>query len=257
LEIAEMDDVTSLEVLASTRRTVLENVRVNFALISALAGLTALLGSTVFLYGYLSVFDWRLIWVIEYSDVLKFGLIIFAVLTGYLFLIEGYARDAYRIAFSEDPKTRLWWTKLVTVMFLASFIPNILHDETHEEHYYMLHIMTHLSVLLIGGVTFMAVQRFRNWKNSTARDWATDAILAIFIIPVFGQTFGYYTRDMDGFKHDVILKGVEMQDVGVVMITSHHTVLYSDKGDVIVVPSADVNQIVKKAGASTAVVHPN
>jgi uncharacterized Fe-S cluster-containing protein len=81
--------------------------------------------------------------------------------------------------------------------------------------------------------------------------------VAIFIIPVFGQTFGYYTRDMDGFKHDVILKGVEMQDVGVVMITSHHTVLYSDKGDVIVVPSADVNQIVKKAGASTAVVHPN
>ena len=52
---------------------------------------------------------------------------------------------------------------------------------------------------------------------------------------------------MDGFKHDIILKGVEMKDVGVVMITSHHTVLYSDKGDVIVVPSADVNQIIKKA----------
>ena len=50
-------------------------------------------------------------------------------------------------------------------------------------------------------------------------------------------------------KHDVILKGVEMKDVGVVMITSHHTALYSDKGDVIVVPSADVNQIIKKAAA--------
>jgi len=50
-------------------------------------------------------------------------------------------------------------------------------------------------------------------------------------------------------KHDVILKGVEMKDVGVVMITSHHTVLYSDKGDVIMVPSADVNQIIKQAAA--------
>ncbi len=50
-------------------------------------------------------------------------------------------------------------------------------------------------------------------------------------------------------KHDVILKAVEMKDVGFVMITSHHTVLYSDKGDVILVPSADVNQLIKKAAA--------
>ncbi len=40
-----------------------------------------------------------------------------------------------------------------------------------------------------------------------------------------------------------------MKDVGVVMITSHHTVLYSDKGDVILVRSADVNQLIKKAAA--------
>jgi hypothetical protein len=69
----------------------------------------------------------------------------------------------------------------------------------------------------------------------------------VVVLSIFGQTFGYYSRDMDGFKHDVILKGVEMKNVGVVMITSHHTVLYSDKGDVIVVPSTDVNQINKKA----------
>src|SRR5436305_13829918 len=60
----DMDDVTSFEVLTSTRRSVLEDLRENFALISAFAGLTAILGSTVFLYGYLTVFDWRLIWVI-------------------------------------------------------------------------------------------------------------------------------------------------------------------------------------------------
>src|ERR1700730_12195289 len=58
----------ALEVLASTRRGVLEKLRENFAPISGFAGLTAVLGSTVFLYGYLSIFDWRLIWVIEYSD---------------------------------------------------------------------------------------------------------------------------------------------------------------------------------------------
>jgi hypothetical protein len=242
-----MDDVTSLEVLASTQRGVLENVRENFAPISAFAGLTAVLGSTVFLYAYLSIFDWRLIWVIEYSDVLKFGLIIFAVLTGYLVLIQGYATNAYNVAFSEDPKKQLWWAKVVTVAFFANFAPKIWYDETHEVHYYMLHIMLHLSVLLIGVITVVAVFRFKGWKSMAPKDWANDAIAAVFIFSIFGQTFGYYTRDTDGFKHDVILKGVEMKDVGVIMITSHHTVLYSDKGDVIVVPSADVNQIIKRA----------
>jgi hypothetical protein len=242
-----MDDITSLEILAINKRGVLENVREYFGPISAFAGLTALLGSTVFLYGYLSVFDWRLIWVIEYSDVLKFGLIIFAVLTGSLYFLQGYATDAYRAAFSEDPKKRLWWAKAVTFWFFLSFGSKILSDETSEVHYYMLHFMTHLSVLLIGLVTVHVVLRFKNWKGLTPHDWANDAIGVVLILSVFGQTFGYYTRDMDGFKHDVILKGVEMKDVGVVMITSHHTVLYSDKGDVIVVPSADVNQIIKKA----------
>jgi hypothetical protein len=242
-----MDDITSLEVLANSKRTVLENVRENFGPISAVAGLTALLGSTVFLYGYLSVFDWRLIWVIEYSDVLKFGLIIFAVLTGSLYFLQGYATDAYNAVFNEDPKKRLRWAKFVTFMFFLSFTPKIWSDETSEVHYYMLHIMLHVSVLLFGGVIIMAVSRFRSWKNRTPQDWANDAVWVVVALSIFGQTFGYYTRDMDGFKHDVILKGVEMKDVGVVMITSHHTVLYSDKGDVIVVPSADVNQIIKKA----------
>jgi hypothetical protein len=132
-------------------------------------------------------------------------------------------------------------------MFFLSFGTKILSDETSDVHYYMLHIMAHLSVLLFGLITVHAVVRFRSWKSVTPNDWANDAIFVIFALSIFGQTFGYYTRDMDGFKHDVILKGVEMKDVGVVMITSHHTVLYSDKGDVIVVPSADVNQIIKKA----------
>ena len=234
-----MDDLTSLEILAINKRTTLETVRENFGPISAVTGLTALLGSTVFLYGYLTVFDWRLIWVIEYSDVLKFGLIIFAVFTGYLFLLHGYASDAYRAALSEDPKKRLWWAKAVTFWFFLSFGSKILTDETSDMHYYMLHIMTHLSVLLIGLVTIHTALRFRNWKSVTTTDWTNDAMGVVFVLSIFGQTFGYYTRDMDGFKHDVILKGVEMKNVGVFMITSHHTV--------IVVPSADVNQIVKKA----------
>jgi hypothetical protein len=98
-------------------------------------------------------------------------------------------------------------------MFFLSFGTKILSDETSDVHYYMLHIMAHLSVLLFGLITVHAVVRFRSWKSVTPNDWANDAIFVIFALSIFGQTFGYYTRDMDGFKHDVILKGVEMKDV--------------------------------------------
>jgi hypothetical protein len=195
------------------------------------------------------VFDARLIWVIEYTDVLKFGLVIFGVLTGYLFLIQGYAINAYNVFFTEDPKKQTIWIKFVTVAFVGSLVAKMLYDETHEEHYYMLHIMLHVSVFLIGVITFWAVDRFRNWHKMTFKDWANDAIGAVVALSLFGQTFGYYTRDMEGFKHEVIIKGVEMHDVGVIMITSHHTVLSTDKGDIVVVPSADVNQIIKRADA--------
>jgi hypothetical protein len=47
-----MDDTTSLEIPAINKRGVLEDVREYFGPISAFGGLTALLGSTVFLYGY-------------------------------------------------------------------------------------------------------------------------------------------------------------------------------------------------------------
>jgi hypothetical protein len=41
----------------------------NFAALSALTVIFAVLWSTVFLSAYLSVFDWQLIWIIEYPDV--------------------------------------------------------------------------------------------------------------------------------------------------------------------------------------------
>jgi hypothetical protein len=186
---------------------------------------------------------------IEYSDVLKFGLVIFGVTTGFLYAIQSYALNAYDAFFNEDPKQRLYRQKFVTVLFVVSLWAHLLHDETHEEHYYALHIWMHVSVLLVFGITFRTVYRFRNWQSMTCRALADDAITAIFVLYVFGQTFGCYTRDMDGFKHDVILKGTEMKDVGVVMITSHHTVLATEKGDVIIVPSADVSQIVRRAAS--------
>src|SRR4029077_12229781 len=45
----------------------------HFAVFSLLGAVFVVLCSTLFLYGYLTVFDRQLIWIIEYPDILKFG----------------------------------------------------------------------------------------------------------------------------------------------------------------------------------------
>src|SRR5262249_49870380 len=47
----------------------------------------AVVCSAIFLFGYLSVFDWRLIWIIDYSDILKVGLVAIAVLSSVIIVV--------------------------------------------------------------------------------------------------------------------------------------------------------------------------
>ncbi len=225
--------------------SMIERVTQHFALISTLATLTAILSSTAFLYGYLSVFDWHLIWIIEYSDVLKFGLVVFAVSTGFVGLLGSYLDDAYNF-FNMDKERRSWWIKSVILLLFLSFVPKIWGDETGKEHFFTLHIMSLLSVLIAIGLAFLVSYHVANRTVITGRLLYSFGCLWIAVLFLFGLTFGDYTRDTPGFKHTVVLKGTEMTNVGVVMITSHHTVLYTQEGDVIVAPTADVSPIILK-----------
>jgi hypothetical protein len=239
-----MDEQTTTLLPAQSISKV-EWVTKHIALVSAVVSLTAILSSTVFLYGYLSVFDWHLIWIIEYSDVLKFGLVVFAVVTGFFYYISGYVEDAYHLI-SAEPEKRSWWIKAIILGLFVSFVPRILADETSQEHYYMLHISLHLSAIILMALTIIAAVEATNLTARTGRQIYNLCGLWICALFFFGFTFGYYTRDTSGFRHTVSLKGVEMTNVGVVMITSHHTVLYTQDGDVIVAPTADVSPIILK-----------
>jgi hypothetical protein len=59
--------------------------------------------------------------------------------------------------------------------------------------------------------------------------------------------FGYYTRNTEGFSHDVYLKSEELRDVGLVMITARYIVVLTKEKSVVVVPSVDVVKIERKS----------
>jgi hypothetical protein len=56
----------------------------NFAVISAAAVIVAVALAITFLVSYLLVFDWHLLWFVQYSDVLTFGLLALGLVVGVL-----------------------------------------------------------------------------------------------------------------------------------------------------------------------------
>ena len=66
----------------------------HFAIISALITGTALFAAIVFLLGYLSLFDLNLVWIIAYSDILKFGLIGIGICSTILFVLTNHVDEA-------------------------------------------------------------------------------------------------------------------------------------------------------------------
>jgi hypothetical protein len=55
--------------------------------VSAVAVMVASLCAALFLFGYLAVFDWRLIWIVEYSDIFKVGFVALGFLSSAAILI--------------------------------------------------------------------------------------------------------------------------------------------------------------------------
>src|SRR5712691_3115650 len=73
----------------------------NFAVLSSSTLVFAVLCATVFLYTYLSVFDWNLIWIVEYPDILKFGLVAVAIISGFISIIQSLINQLLLVTESE------------------------------------------------------------------------------------------------------------------------------------------------------------
>lgn len=210
-------------------------------LVSTVALLLAVLVSTIFLYAYLSVFDQHLMWIVEYSDILKVGLVAVAVMSGFAFWLYSVIDDVYHWVTTETRSVKLA-KRFSPVPLLVSLSLWLYVDYKFAEPHYALHIYFHLSILLLALLAYWTINLGKSFPNINFSDLTYYVFLCIVTISIFGRTFAYYVRDSEGFRHNVTIKNEEIPNLGVIMLTSHHAVLYSDQ--VIVVPMSDVSTIV-------------
>ncbi|TGW06726.1 hypothetical protein EN788_40610, partial [Mesorhizobium sp. M2D.F.Ca.ET.145.01.1.1] len=76
----------------------------NFAALSATAFFLMVISAAVLTSGYLSVFDSNLIWLVEYTDLIKFGLVTIVFLAGFLYI--GNTILTAVLSFFDDAQTK-------------------------------------------------------------------------------------------------------------------------------------------------------
>src|SRR5260370_13953788 len=93
----------------------------NVASFSAVGLIASVVFSTLFLYAYLSVFDWRLIWIVDYSDIFKVALVTLAVLSSAIILLLGTLQTFLSVANLKEKarKQQIWFLGITTVIAFA------------------------------------------------------------------------------------------------------------------------------------------
>jgi len=96
-----MEEETSVSEAALPPRSVHKNpfafIQAHFAVVSAAAIVCGIGFSTLFLFSYLSAFNWQLIWYVEYTDVIAFGLVAIGVMAVMVFVFNSFLFMALRV----------------------------------------------------------------------------------------------------------------------------------------------------------------
>lgn len=218
----------------------------NFAVLSSLLLILGIVCSTVFLYAYLSVFDWHLIWIIEYPDILKFGLIAIGFIGGFAAIIQFIIDKTIQV---RETTGKARWKVLALPIGIFAFLVvlDILVQWNKPDPAYARLAYYCLSGATLIVWTFLINHYVKNKEGVGFSEISSLSFLLLATCLTFGYTVGYSVRYSRDFEHDVHLKDQTIQDVILVMATSHHTILYMGK-TALVVPTTDIVRFVSNPG---------
>jgi hypothetical protein len=83
-------------------------IKENFVVLSAVAALVGVALAMTFFGAYLSVFDWKLIWYVQYTDVLTFGVIAIGVISGSVVTLQSFTQTLLNVKKMDGQKRKRW-----------------------------------------------------------------------------------------------------------------------------------------------------
>jgi hypothetical protein len=220
----------------------------NLALVSAAITLFSACMVMVFLFAYLSVFDWNLIWIIEYSNIIKFSLIGIAFMSGsafLLYIIFNHVHDWLIFGTKQGRITIILLLTIYVLLLALSLYKDIYVTSNPTTEY---DIYAFLSYVLLIAFAIQCMRIYKARENISV--WMVSLALTSLIVltGIFGHTYGLRIRDISDIRHEVFMReqgGLRhiFGDATIVLLTSHHTIIKVGS-TVVTLPSNDIAQIV-------------
>jgi hypothetical protein len=198
----------------------------------------------LFLAAYLAVFDWSLIWLVEYADLAKLFLIGTALLSSVITTAISYSWDF--LAWLRHKIPGLKWGViggLVLAGILGSYA--IYHDVKTDSGHATYHVFRLLSTFSGVFLLYMLFTDIDRWKQLNWLSILNFLSSFVFTLGILGATYGYYVRDVSTNFTQVTTKNETFEKAKVIMFLSHHLAFVSE-GRVIVIPTADLTKAVSQ-----------
>ena len=206
--------------------------------------ITSLLTAIIFIFiaSYLSVFDKNIIWIIEYTDIIKFIFITLGIASGLVTFVYSFVQ--WFILYF-DIRVR----KVLLYLFIFSVIAPSVWDIWSHRHEagrveYNIFIFSSEFVLIgtIGCIRAMII----SWHNLHNKTLLLYAFMFLIAIGIFGRTYGLYVQVSGPNHNEVWVKDAQtLHDATVIMILSHHSIFLVGEA-IVTIPSANVIRIVHR-----------
>ena len=140
----EAEKVAAAVRAAENRKRLWAFFRENFTVISGVAVICGITFAIIFLFSYLSAFSWRLIELVEYVDVITFGIIAVGVASGSLLAVSNIAELWFRFQAIETKEQKRAFVIIIVVCPRGNSVwPHYLGEDQRKEWIYPRRIRYH------------------------------------------------------------------------------------------------------------------
>jgi hypothetical protein len=217
----------------------------NFLVLSSIVLAVSAALSMVVLGSYLAVFDWNLIWLIEYGDLTKLFLIGAALVSSVATMLIYQAQDMYSwiIKGAKSWKVVIWATVAINLLIHGVAVYYDVHSGNGLEFY---NAFRGASFLLFVFVIYIAFRDYQVWQTGNWIAISNQIAGWIILLGMVGATYGYYVKDVVGANaRDVWTKEEKFFNAKIIMLLSHHVAFIADK-NIIVLPTSEITRIVSR-----------
>jgi hypothetical protein len=215
-------------------------LRENFAVLSGFAVVSGITLAIVFLFSYLSVFSWHLIQLIQYVDVITFGVIAVGVTSGSIITVTNLAENWFSfkaLKTKGEKRAAAIIFGLIGVAILGLYI----WAEIRAKNEYIHTIYGAALLFMTVAVVVTIVRGLNAAQQLTAAHIFNYAILAVLLSWFAGQWLAYTVQERSEFDQDIVTKSGEFKSGKIVIVMSRFTVLLQDK-TLHVVPTGDITE---------------